>query len=130
LRERVAQRDRGRCRYCGLSQLGQAAVFHVNHVIPRSEGGPTAIDNLVTQCPSCSLHKSNKLGGVDPLNGQGVSLFHPLRQSWSEHFELHPDGTCVGRTAEGRVTVQELGMNDPRCRLARALQQILGIMKG
>jgi hypothetical protein len=34
LRVRIFKRDQGRCRYCGLAQVGQAAVFHINHIIP------------------------------------------------------------------------------------------------
>ena len=41
LRRRVLDRDQGRCQYCHLSQIGQGAVFHVNHIIPRSKGGAT-----------------------------------------------------------------------------------------
>jgi hypothetical protein len=40
-----------------------------------------------------------------------VSLFHPRRDAWPEHFAWR--GTLiVGQTAIGRATVQLLAMND------------------
>jgi 5-methylcytosine-specific restriction endonuclease McrA len=128
LRVHVFERDGGRCLYCRLQQLGQAAVFHINHVIPRSRGGPTTADNLVVQCPYCSLHKSSRTTASDPETGAEVPLFHPLRETWQEHFALLPEGTCVGLTPTGRATLTALRMNDPIPRTARALQIMLGLI--
>lgn len=128
LRTEVSRRDDARCRYCGLRQLGQSASFHVDHVVPRSRGGTTSIDNLALQCPSCSLRKSNKEIVHDPLTSAAVALFHPLKQVWAEHFDTRPDGTCVGLTPVGRATVEALRMNDPLPRTARALQCLLRLI--
>lgn len=122
LRLLVAERDAGLCRYCGIRQFGQVAVFHVDHVLPRSKGGATTFDNLVLQCPHCSLHKSNKTSAVDPDTGMIAPLFHPLQQAWGEHFEAKNDGTCLGRTPCGRATAKALKMNDSIPKTARALQ--------
>jgi hypothetical protein len=116
------KRDAGRCRYCGLLQIGQATVFHVDHVQPKSRGGATSIDNLVLQCPHCSLRKSSKTEASDPDSGQTVHLYHPLTDLWEDHFRLAADGTLVGRSAVGRATVAALAMNDVWPRAARALQ--------
>ena len=35
LRQDVLLRAGNRCEYCGLSQAGQEATFHVDHVEPR-----------------------------------------------------------------------------------------------
>ena len=129
LRAAVAERDDGRCRYCGLLQTGQAATFHVDHVLPRSRGGATATDNLVLQCPCCSLRKSDKTDGEDPLSRRRVPLFHPLREARADHFRLRPDGECVGLTPTGRATAEALGMNDPLPKTARALQVMLGLLR-
>jgi HNH endonuclease len=102
--------------------------LHVNHVIPRSTGGATTEDNLVLQCPYCSLHKSNRTTAADPETAAQVPLFHPLRENWQEHFALLPEGTCLGLTPTGRATVNALGMNDPIPRTARALQMVLGLI--
>lgn len=55
LRDQVVLRAGNRCEYCGLSQVGQEAAFHVDHVVPRVAGGPTELDNLALACVSCSL---------------------------------------------------------------------------
>jgi 5-methylcytosine-specific restriction endonuclease McrA len=128
LRRQVADRDAGRCRYCGLHQHGQAAAFHVDHVVPRSRGGQTILENLVLQCPYCSLHKSNKLGANDPLDNNFCPLFHPLNDQWSAHFRLLADGECHGTTAIGRATVDALRMNDPIPKIARAMQILSGMI--
>jgi hypothetical protein len=44
--------------------------------------------------------------------GRIVPLFHPRRQSWSEHFTIGDDGAVRGLTGEGRATAQLLEMND------------------
>ena len=53
LRQVVARRARGRCEYCGLSQEGQEARFHVDHILPIMHGGETVEENLALE----SAHK-------------------------------------------------------------------------
>lgn len=57
LRRLSIQRVANRCQYYSLSQLGQAATFHIDHVIPVVAGGLTTADNLALACVSCSLYK-------------------------------------------------------------------------
>jgi len=128
LRQRVFQRDEARCRYCRLAQVGQAAVFHINHIVPRSKGGLTDPANLALQCPYCSLHKSDKQTAADPDSGDIVPLFHPLQQAWAEHFALDPGGGCRGLTPAGRATVAALRMNDRLPRIARSIQIRIGLL--
>lgn len=128
LRDQVRARDDERCSYCRLAQLGHGATFHVDHVQPRSKGGGTTLDNLALQCPSCSLHKADKVMAHDPVSGESTPLFHPLHQEWSTHFHLGVDGTCVGLTPVGRATIEALGMNLLIPRFARACQIALGLL--
>ena len=46
LRRLVVQRARRKCEYCQLSQVGQEATFHVDHVVPSAKGGRTFLRNL------------------------------------------------------------------------------------
>jgi len=46
LRQIVMQRAHNACEYCGLSQEGQEATFHIDHIIPRAAGGATISENL------------------------------------------------------------------------------------
>jgi hypothetical protein len=43
--KRVIEKANCRCEYCGLSQAGQEATFHIDHIIPVVGGGETALDN-------------------------------------------------------------------------------------
>lgn len=60
LRFDVFARDGFRCRYCGRGPE-QGVYLEADHVIPRSEGGPDTLANLVTACWDCNRGKSAKL---------------------------------------------------------------------
>ena len=121
----VERRAHGRCEYCQLSQAGQEARFHIDHVVPLAAGGPTASDNLALACVSCSLRKGARREGVDPQNGATVSLFNPRMHTWSQHF-LWEGFMLTGRTATGRATVYTLAMNRPLILAIRAEEQLRG----
>jgi len=55
-RRAVFARDRHRCQYCGSDHH-----LTVDHVIPRSKGGPDSWDNVVTSCAPCNLKKGDRL---------------------------------------------------------------------
>lgn len=59
LRYQVLKRDGFRCQYCGGTPE-HGYILHVDHVIPRSEGGLTIAENLKTACWLCNTGKSNK----------------------------------------------------------------------
>src|SRR5689334_23245729 len=86
LREEVVLRAGNRCEYCRLSQVGQEATFHIDHISPRVAGGPTTLENLALACVSCSLRKSAKQTLLDSDTGIEVALFNPRAQVWLEHF--------------------------------------------
>ena len=65
LRQFVFDLVDNRCEYCGLSQTGEAATFHVDHVIPLAEGGQATEENLALACVSCSLRKAARLNEID-----------------------------------------------------------------
>jgi hypothetical protein len=106
----VVARAGDRCEYCGLSQQGQEARFHVDHVIPRASGGLTTLENLALACVSCSLYKAARVTAPDPQSGREVALFNPRADRWEEHFRW--EGVrVVGLTPTGRATVEALRMN-------------------
>jgi hypothetical protein len=112
LRAEVEHRAASRCEYCQLSQLGQEAAFHIDHVVPRAAGGVTKLDNLALACVSCSLRKWAKQTALDPNTGQELPLFNPRTHTWAEHFRW--DGErVVPLTPTGRATVALLAMNRP-----------------
>jgi HNH endonuclease len=119
LRRQIAERADNHCEYCGLSQAGQEARFHVDHITPVVVGGPTTPDNLALACVSCSLRKGARAEVVDPQTGKLVGLFHPRRDDWYVHFGW--DGfKAIGLTSAGRATVAALQLNRP---LALAIRE-------
>jgi hypothetical protein len=125
LHAEVVLRAGERCEYCRLSQLGQEATFHIDHVTPRAAGGPTTADNLALACVSCSLRKGGQQSGVDPDSSEEVPLFHPRKQVWADHFRW--DGArVVPRTPTGRATLVVLQMNRPLIVAIRQEEAIRG----
>jgi hypothetical protein len=107
LRELVVARDAGRCAFCRCAEKLMGVTFEIDHVVPRAAGGATTVDNLCLCCPTC-----NRV--LDPMSGESVALFHPIRDAWEEHFEWEDGATLVaGRTAAGRAMVEALQMNRP-----------------
>lgn len=125
LRTLVVERAGNRCEYCGLSQGGQAAAFHIDHVIPMAAGGPTTADNLALACVSCSLRKAARQTATDPETGREAPIYHPRSQLWHDHFRW--EGVRVhGMTAAGRATVAALDMNRAMILAIRAQEELFG----
>ncbi len=57
-RRGVIARDRETCQYCGI-QPGRAQLT-IDHVVPRSQGGQTVWDNVVTACRDCNRKKGGR----------------------------------------------------------------------
>lgn len=54
-RRGVFARDGHRCQYCG------GTAESIDHVIPRSKGGPHTWENVVAACRPCNVHKGDRL---------------------------------------------------------------------
>jgi len=92
MKERLYERDLGRCRYCGcMLELWQATT---DHVIPRKEKGRSTMANQVISCPRCNAVKGDRT-----VEEAGMRL-------WSlEEFKAGLDG------AQGFIYDQ--GLNAP-----------------
>lgn len=110
LRKLVIKRSGNRCEYCRLSQKGQEATFHVDHVTPVASGGETVAENLALACVSCSLKKGARQEYADPFSGELVSIFNPRTSDWDYHFEWN-NFRVKGKTATGRATIEMLNLN-------------------
>ena len=69
-RRALFARDGWRCVYCGTS----GGRLTLDHVIPRSRGGDSVWENVVTSCAPCNLRKGNRL-----LHEVEMELAHPPR---------------------------------------------------
>ncbi len=49
-------RDNFQCQYCGST-----SELTFDHLLPRSRGGKTTWDNIITACSTCNLRKGGKL---------------------------------------------------------------------
>jgi 5-methylcytosine-specific restriction endonuclease McrA len=56
-RRAVFARDRWTCQYCGHER----GSLTVDHVVPRSKGGRSTWDNIVTCCAPCNRRKGDRL---------------------------------------------------------------------
>jgi Domain of unknown function (DUF222)/HNH endonuclease len=85
LRRAVAVRDR-HCRFPGCDQPAPACQPH--HLIPRAQGGPTSLTNLLLLC-----------------------TFHHLIaiHRWGWTITLHPDGTVTATSPDGSKTLHSHG---------------------
>lgn len=79
----VFLRDKLTCQYCGDAYLAHELTF--DHVIPRSRGGRTTWENVVSACAPCNLKK----GGRTPQQAR-----MPLRRAAREPstFQLQENG--------------------------------------
>ena len=76
----VFLRDRFSCQYCGCRQ-----ELTFDHLIPRSRGGQTKWDNVLTACSPCNLRK----GSLTPEQVGLKPMLLPYRPTV---FELHRNG--------------------------------------
>ncbi|MGZ4383768.1 MAG: HNH endonuclease [Gaiellaceae bacterium] len=56
-RRALFARDGWRCVYCGTS----STRLTLDHVVPRSRGGESSWENVVTSCAPCNLRKGDRL---------------------------------------------------------------------
>ncbi len=113
LRAIIAERDHHWCAYCLTSEANCGLRMHLDHIVPEVAGGESTPENLCLACFSCNVYKGAKQTSFDPVTNTTVSLFHPLRQRWSEHFAWDESKTrIIGMTPCGRATVIALKMNN------------------
>lgn len=74
----VFLRDHFRCQYCNAKHKASDLTF--DHVLPRSKGGHSSWENIVTACQKCNLKKGSRL-----LHQSGLSLqLEPRRPSYHQ----------------------------------------------
>ena len=81
-RRAVFIRDGFECQYCG------AAAENVDHVVPRSRGGPHAWDNVVASCRACNSRKEDRL-----LNEVDLRLARAPREPQAHLWVVAPAGS-------------------------------------
>lgn len=111
-RQLIKERAGNCCEYCRVAEEGRLSRLHVDHIIALKHGGTDHDNNLCQACYKCNGYKGSNVAGIDPLTDKASKLYHPRQQKWDDHFEINSDATISGLTAEGRVTILILRIND------------------
>jgi hypothetical protein len=128
LRRLVCERADGRCEYCLAPESMTLATHQVDHVVAQKHGGATEEHNLALSCALCNKYKGTDLVSIDAETHRTVSLFHPRRDRWGEHFRL--DLTWItALSVTGRVTVRLLQLNHPDRITERKLLLAVGLLQ-
>lgn len=66
LRHRLAEAQNWRCCYCGVPMVNHFASTQatIEHIVPRSLGGPDHPDNYAIACRSCNSARGNAIGQI------------------------------------------------------------------
>jgi hypothetical protein len=107
LQRKIRDRFADCCAYCLTAESLTATTFEFEHIIPRSAGGETSLENLCFSCPNCNRYKANRQNIIvgaastleNPDSGEIIRLFHPQLQVWKEHFNWNEDASEI---VEGR----------------------------
>jgi len=75
-RVNIYARDGHRCQYCGATCGIDRLTY--DHVLPRSRGGRTTWDNIVSCCVTCNARKANRT----PAEARMALLSTPSRPTW------------------------------------------------
>lgn len=81
-RRHVYLRDEFTCQYC--ARKPGVRELNLDHVLPRSRGGRSSWENLVTSCRVCNLRK----GWATPEEAGMRLLKRPVRPSWTMALQL------------------------------------------
>lgn len=80
------------------------------HVIAKKHRGETESENLALACFYCNSYQGPNVAGIDPETNANTPLFHPRRDTWSDHFRWNGP-QLIGLTPVGRTTIDVLRIN-------------------
>ncbi|MEN9579302.1 MAG: hypothetical protein RJA70_2311 [Pseudomonadota bacterium] len=100
----VFMRDGFRCMYCGKTCRMSELTF--DHVVPRSQGGVTQWENILSACRACNARKGNKTpaqAGMNPLGKAYKPQTLPVRPARVDYGSIPAEWKdfCGGSDAAG-----------------------------
>lgn len=81
-RQNIYIRDRYKCQYCGRKFPAEDLTY--DHIIPKSRGGKTKWENIVTCCMQCNRKK----GGRTPREASMKLIRKPVIPTWVPSVRL------------------------------------------
>ena len=112
LRRLVEERAEFRCEYCRIPPTKPNLKHEFEHILPRQQDGQTIAANLAWACLRCNRRKGTNVGAFDSETGNLTRLYNPRKDIWTERFQVLEGGEIKTLTAEARVTVKILRIND------------------
>ena len=115
----------GHCWYCGVA-FDEASIktsHSLDHVIPQSEGGSTAVENLVDCCRSCNsrkaargVHQLRESLAIGVINGVSAVLIRKVLTEVATRLpECAVDAESILSKMDARVRALRFhGESDPR----------------
>ena len=125
LRQSVRARAANRCEYCHFPDAEAWNTFQVDHILARSHGGQTSLDNLAWSCYGCNSYKGPNVAGWSSASKNAVRLFHPRQDNWGEHFRWN-GCILVPKTEIATVTIDVLRINASLSVMAREAARMAG----
>lgn len=83
-RENIFLRDKNTCQYC--QRRYRRSELNIDHVVPLSQGGHTAWDNVVCSCLTCN----NRKGGRTPDQARLMLMNKPREPAYSLFMNVSP----------------------------------------
>jgi len=83
-RRHLAKRDHHTCQYCGEQRPHEEMT--IDHVMPRSRGGPSSWTNCVMSCFDCNSTKGDRT----PEEAGMKLLTRPYEPGWSPIYRIPP----------------------------------------
>ncbi|MFO0865877.1 MAG: HNH endonuclease [Gemmataceae bacterium] len=81
-RRNIFARDNNQCQYCG--KKFPTSELSLDHVLPRSQGGPSTWENIVCACVSCNVRK----GGRTPKQAHMTLIRNPVKPKRSPMLNM------------------------------------------
>jgi len=88
-RVNIYARDGYRCQYCGTKCTIDGLTY--DHVLPRSRGGRTSWDNIVSCCYACNSKKANRT----PAEAHMALRMTPARPTWVPAVQIRVSAKSV-----------------------------------
>jgi 5-methylcytosine-specific restriction endonuclease McrA len=99
VRERIYERDRFTCQYCGANRKSTPGLMlEIDHVRPLSKGGNHEDTNLVTACFDCIRGK--RAQEVEPPRVVSGLLASTLEREWHDLDALLDEAASCERLQE------------------------------